>query len=206
MAGKRNDYYDTFVKLVDYSCQASTYLHESLQNFDPKMLKERMKNIHHIEHDADEDKHAMMKKLAKEFITPIEREDIIQLAQEIDEVTDTVEDVLIRVYMYNVSEVRPEALKLTEVIVKCCKALKLAMEEFHNFKKSETIQQSIIEVNRLEEEGDNLYIEAVRNLYSTSQNHVEIMGWSKVFDRLENCCDACEHVANVVEGVVMKNS
>ena len=206
MAGKRNDYYDTFVRLVDYSCKASIYLHKSLQEFDPKLLKERLKEIHHIEHDADEDKHAMMKKLAKEFITPIEREDIIQLAQEIDEVTDTVEDVLIRMYMYNVAEIRPEALKLTEVIVKCCQALKSAMEEFHNFKRSEIIQKSIIEVNRLEEEGDALYIEAVRSLYATSQDHIAVTGWSKVFDRLENCCDACEHVANVVEGVIMKNS
>lgn len=206
MAAKHNEYYDTFVKLVDYSCQAANYLHESLERFDQQSLETRMGEIHKIEHAADSDKHEMMKLLAKEFITPIEREDIIQLAQEIDEVTDKVEDVLLRIYMYNISSIRVEALAFTSNIVRCCKALKTAVEQLYNFRKSETIHQCIIEVNTLEEEGDKLYIDAVHSLYKNCKNPVEILAWTETFDRLEKCCDACEHVANVVESVIMKNS
>ena len=79
-------------------------------------------------------------------------------------------------------------------------------EDFQNFRKSTTIHDSIIEINRLEEVGDRMYTEAVRNLYLNCKDPVEIVAWTKIFDRLELCCDACEHVANAVEGVMMKNS
>lgn len=206
MAKKRSEYYDTFVTLVEYSCSAAVFLHETLQNFSTADLGEKMKHIHQIEHEADTRKHNMMKKLAREFITPIEREDIIQLAQEIDEVTDTVEDVLIRMYMYRIGSVRKEALDFTSMIVRCCGALKTALEEFHNFRKSSKIHDCIVEVNRLEEMGDSLYIEAVRALYGNCHDPIEVMAWTETFDRLEKCCDACEDVANLVEGVIMKNS
>ncbi len=206
MARKRNEYFETFVQMVDLSCQAARSLQSALANFDPAALPERRVALHQIEHDADEVKHAMMHRLAKEFVTPIEREDIIQLANEIDEVTDKIEDVLIRVYMYNIKELRPEALAFADVIVRCCDALLLAMQEFHNFQKSEKLQKAIIEVNDLEEEGDTLYIDAVRRLYSEGSDPVAVAAWSEAFDRLEDCCDACEHVAGVMETVVMKNS
>lgn len=165
-----------------------------------------MKEIHVIEHRADTEKHEMMKKLVREFITPIEREDIIELAQQIDEVTDKIEDVLMRLYMFRIFTLREEALGFSSVIVQCCDALKQAMKELHNFHKSATIHDHIVEVNKLEEDGDKLYMEAVHTLYATSKDPVEIMTWVELFDRFEKCCDACEHVANVIESIIMKNS
>lgn len=206
MATKHNEYFDTFVKLVQCSCEAAAYLHQTLEHFDTATLSQKMQEIHEIEHRADTLKHNMMQKLIREFITPIEREDIIQLAQEIDEVTDAVEDVLIRMYMYRIQTVRKEALDFTSAILQCCQALQTAMEEFYNFRKSATIHDCIVKVNSLEEQGDAFYIEAVRALYGECKDPVEIMAWTETFDRLEKCCDACEHVANVVESVVMKNS
>ena len=206
MAKKRNEYFETFVQMVDLSCQAARSLQSALADFNPVTLAERRVALHQIEHEADEVKHKMMHKLAKEFVTPIEREDIIQLANEIDEVTDKIEDVLIRVYMYNIKQMRPAALAFADVIVRCCDALLEAMREFHNFQKSATLQKAIIEVNDLEEEGDALYIDAMRALYSEGGDAVTVVAWSETFDRLEECCDACEHVAGVMETVVMKNS
>ncbi|MEG0017394.1 MAG: DUF47 family protein, partial [Hydrogenoanaerobacterium sp.] len=101
---------------------------------------------------------------------------------------------------------RPEALKFTDVILKCCITLKTVMEEFRNFRKSTTIQASIIEINRLEEVGDALYSTAMRELYLNCTNPIEIIAWTQTLDCFEKCCDACEHVANVVESVIMKNS
>ena len=108
--------------------------------------------------------------------------------------------------MYNIQTIRPEALDFVDVIVQCCNALKKTMEDFQNFRKSTTIHDSIVEINRLEEVGDRLYTEAVRSLYLNCQNPIETVSWTEIFDRLESCCDACEHVANVVESVVMKNT
>ena len=165
-----------------------------------------MTNLHGIEHAADMGKHDMMNRLAREFISPIEREDIIELGQEIDNVTDSIEDVLMGIYMYNIQTIRPEALDFVDVIVQCCNALKKTMEDFQNFRKSTTIHDSIVEINRLEEVGDRLYTEAVRSLYLNCQDPIETVSWTEIFDRLESCCDACEHVAHVVESVVMKNT
>ncbi|MDL2323592.1 DUF47 family protein [Ruminococcaceae bacterium OttesenSCG-928-A16] len=203
---KKNEYFDTFQTLVDFSCQAAKELQTSLQEFDPMTLQGKMESMHEIEHNADDEKHTMMTKLAQEFVTPIEREDIILLANEIDEVIDKIEDVLMRIYMYNIKAIRPEALAFTDVIVRCTMALQVAMAEFYNFHKSKEIKQCIIDVNTMEEEGDALYIEAMRTLYTSDADAVTIVAWSETFDRLEECCDACEHVANVMESVMMKNA
>lgn len=206
--GKKRDfnYFEAFVQLVDYSCQSAEILETSLKRFNPTGLAEMMKNLHGIEHAADMGKHDMMNRLAREFIAPIEREDIIELGQEIDNVTDSIEDVLMGVYMYNILSIRPEAIDFVDVIVQCCNSLKKTMEDFQNFRKSTTIHDSVVEINRLEEVGDRMYTEAVRNLYVNCKDPVEILAWTKIFDRMESCCDACEHVANVVESVMMKNS
>ena len=104
------------MELVGYSCKAAELLKEILNDFDSEMLPQKMKEMHEIEHSGDEARHRMIRRLAKEFITPIEREDIMVMADSIDTVTDTIEDVLMRMYMYNISQVTEHALKMTDVI------------------------------------------------------------------------------------------
>lgn len=203
---KGYDYFDEFVKLLGYSAQAAKMLDDSLRAYDEERLRSMIMEIHGVEHAADLEKHDMIHRLAREFITPIEREDIMELAQEIDDVTDAVEDVLLRMHMYHIQAIRPEALDFVEVIVKCCDMLVEAMGEFHNYRKSEKLRDCIVEVNRLEEEGDRIYTEAVYRLYDGSTAPIEVMAWTELFDRFEKCCDACEDVADVIESVIMKNT
>jgi len=203
---KGNDYFELLAELVNYSCTAATLLHDTLLNFDVIQLENKKDEMHEIEHTADLKKHEMMSKLLKEFITPIEREDIMELAHEIDNVTDAIEDILIKIYMFNITSMRQEALEFSKVILKSCDELKLLMKEFHNFKKSSNIHKLIVNINDLEEEGDKLYTMAIRNLYINSKDPVELMTWKDTFEYFEKCCDACEHAANVVESVIMKNS
>ncbi|MCX7614554.1 MAG: DUF47 family protein [Clostridiales bacterium] len=207
MARNKSEYYfDKFVDLVDYSYKAANLLNDTLNNFRVDKLEDSMKEMHAIEHQGDVARHAMIRKLAKEFITPIEREDIMALADSIDNVTDALEDVLMRIYMCNITSVRDDALKMSQVIVKCCNALKLALAEFHNFRKSQTLHELIVEINHMEEEGDKLYTEAIRNLYVNCKDCLEVMGWEQTFRYLEKCCDACEDVADIIESVMLKNS
>lgn len=200
------DYFDMFVRGAKFACKAADMLKSTLQAYDPATLPDRMQEMHTIEHDADEAKHDMMSELARAFITPIEREDFILLLQEIDNLTDAIEDVLIRIYMFNILTVRAEALDFTDIIVRCCATLKETLKEFRHFRKSSSIKETIVEINRLEEEGDALYTQAVRKLYLESHDPIELSVWRELFDRMEKCCDTCEHVANVVEGVMMKNA
>lgn len=204
--GQANNYFEMMVELVGFSGQAARMLEDVLAHYEAGKLMGCMEDMHRIEHTADEAKHELMRKLAREFITPIEREDIMQLTQAIDDVTDAIEDVLINLYMFNVLSVRQEALAFSELVAKCVASLDGAMREFHNFKKSATLQEKIIEVNRLEEEGDRLYTATIRALYVSDHNPVSVMAWNKIYDCLENCCDLCEDIADLVEGVMMKNS
>ena len=206
MAKKKNEYFDELTELVGYSCEAGEYLHNFFKEFDLMQIDERKEAMHKIEHTADGRKHEMMQKLMREFITPIEREDIMQLAQEIDEVTDRIEDVFLRIYMYNIQTLRPDALTFSHTIFNCCKALKMAVQELYQYKKPDKISPYIIQVNSLEEEGDKLYMEADRRLYLEESDPITIMAWTETFNRMERCCDACAHAANVVESVIMKNS
>lgn len=206
MAKKQNDYFQFLLDQVNYCSTAAQELHKVLTNFDPDHLSQTIASLHEIENEADQKKHFIMDKLIHEFITPIEREDIMALASEIDDVTDSVEDVLLKIYMFNVRSIKPEALKFVDVIVKCCDALKAIMEDFRHFKKSTKIKENIIEVNRLEEEGDKLYTESIRTLFTTCTDPMEAVAWTEVFRRLESCCDNCEDIADIVETVIMKNT
>jgi predicted phosphate transport protein (TIGR00153 family) len=200
------NYFDAFANLSKFSYDLAISLNKTLTNFDPKFITGKVTEAHTIEHNADIAKHDIMNRLVKEFLPPIEREDITSLTQEIDDVTDSVEDVLIYIDMFNIQSIRPEILKFTQLITQCCKAMDEALEEFKNFKSSKKLREKIIEINRLEEDGDALYVDSMRNLYHTSTDPIELMCWTEVLHRLEKCCDNCEDVANIIESIVMKNS
>jgi predicted phosphate transport protein (TIGR00153 family) len=208
LAGKKDDvYFVALVEMASYGCDAALYLREILNHFEPGELDIEREKMHAIEHDGDVARHTMTKKLAREFITPIEREDIMHMSEMIDNVTDKTEDVLLRLYMFNIKEIRPEALEIADIIVKCAAAVKDALEELHNFRKSKTIQELLIEINRLEEEGDRMYNAAVHNVFSEENiDPLAAIAWNHVFHYMEDVCDACEDVADVIEDVIMKNS
>lgn len=205
---KKNDYnyFEAFADLSKYSYKLAINVNATLNKFDLASFPQKVKEAHEIEHAADIAKHEIMNRLVKEFLPPIEREDITSLTQEIDDVTDSVEDILIYIDMFNIKTIRPEILKFTELLVGCCKAMDEALEEFKSYKKSTKLRDKIIEINHLEEEGDALYVNLMRNLYQTCKDPIELMSWTEVLHKLEKCCDNCEDVANIIESIVMKNS
>lgn len=207
MAKKQDSFYfDNFIACAEASCRAAEMLKEALEEFRPDSLQGCLDRLHEIEHNADVKKHEVLDRLAKEFIPPIEREDIVSLSQNIDNITDKVEDVMLRVYMNNVQEIEPGALKMTDVVIRCCQAVRELLVEFKDFKRSKNLKSLIIRINDLEEESDKLFIQNIRNLYTESQDPIRIIAWRDIFIYLERCADACEHVADVVESVIMKNS
>jgi len=208
MANKKQErYYQIFVEMSTISCDAARLLYEILKNFDPDKVGDYIKNMHAIEHSGDIARHSMVKLLAKEFITPIEREDIMELSMSIDQITDKIEDVLQKMYMYNIKKIRKDAIETAEILIECTEAVKLALEEFHNFKKSKTIGDQLIEVNRLEEVGDKLYMENTRGVFTDPDiTPLEAFAWSHIYHYMEDVFDSCEDTAEVIEDVIMKNS
>lgn len=207
MAKKQKfDYFDAFQQQTKVALAEVDLLIETVENFtSADELPSIMERAHEIEHKGDVLNHQVCQNVATEFLPPIDREDIITLAQNLDSIIDYMEDVIQAFYMYDVHSMRPEALEFARVIKKSCEALDRAMEDFRNFKRSKDFRQLIVDVNTYEEEGDRLYMQAIRNLHANEKDKpMRVMVWSKIFDRMEKCCDACEHIADTMGTVLLK--
>lgn len=199
-------YYDNFLECAQLARKAAYFLKEKLTDFKPEEMEENLESIHKIEHDADEKKHQLTDKLSKAFITPIEREDIVSLSYNIDELTDKAEEVFIRIYMNNVQSIRPDALNMLDIVIKCTEEVCTLIKEFADFRHSKKLNDSIIQINSLEEQADKIYFSSMRALHTEASDILDVLAWREIYTYLEKCADACEHVADVVEEVVMKNS
>ena len=199
-------YFDNFIACSQFALDAAERLKDILVTFKSEDLSARQEELHAIERAADEKRHSLTDKLAKAFITPIEREDIVSLSHNIDEVTDKIEEVLIRIYINGVREIRPEAFQMLDLVIECCREMCGLMREFPNFKKSDRLMSRIIRINTLEEQADALYISSMRDLHRKEKDLLQIIAWREIYDYREKCADACEHVANAVESIMMKNS
>ncbi|MBQ7124823.1 MAG: DUF47 family protein [Clostridia bacterium] len=204
---KEYDYFGFFIKNAENACEAANYLKLSLENFDRETLDQRVVTMHEIENRADNEKHDMMKHLLHEFLPPIEREDIVGLAHQLDNVVDTIDDVLMKIDMYNVTEILPGTIPFADVIVKCCNCLLEAMKEFKANRNSAKMSECIVTVNTYESEGDKLHNELIKALYRNENiSATTLIAWSRIFDDLEACLDVCENCTDIIETVIMKNS
>ena len=136
----------------------------------------------------------------------IENEDILAIVKKIDDATDTIEDVLIKMYMHDVKKLPSCAKEFVEIIKRECDAMSMVLDEFANFKKSNIIREKIMEVLNIEEEGDKLYISSIRELYQSTKDFGEIYVIEDLINAFEACCDIIEEVAQVVDEAIMKNS
>lgn len=203
---KDSFYFDTFCECADLSCQAAQLLARVMRDYDPDDLERETNAMHEIEQAADEKKHAIHDALVTAFVTPIEREDISLMSENLDTVTDRIEGVLHRLYFDNIRVIRPDALELVEMIERVCTEMRALLAELPQFKKSKTLREHVIAINTIEEEADGAYIRAMRNLHTTCEDFREVFGWHEIYTFLEYCVDSCEHVADTVDSIVMKNS
>lgn len=205
--GKNRDgyYFESFVNLIDFSLRASVYLDEIVSNYSHDLLEEYKTKMHKIEHGADEARHDVMANLYREFITPIEREDILELLRLLDDVTDGIEDIVLTLYLYDVKELRPEVIRFTSIISKCAISLKLLMQEFVHYKKSKIMKTLIIDVLHFEEECDRLYAESVHRLFIEEKDPIQLHIWDTIFLKLEDCCDYCGEASKGVETALFRN-
>ncbi len=198
------DYFQMLIHATEQACKASEKLEALILGMDD--MERRLVELHDIEHYADSLLHDLCAELNRAFITPLEREDILSIASGIDDITDQIEDTGIHIWMTNIQGHRDDCLEFVKIVSRCCDELLAGIKEFRNYKKSKTLSTHIIEVNRLEEVGDRLYQKSVRSLYLEEKDPLEIHKWREVFNDLEECCDAIELVADLMESTMMKNS
>jgi uncharacterized protein len=201
---KDTNFFSIFIETAGKICIASNKLDDLMKNYTD--IRNKVKEIEEIEHSCDLMVHKALEKLNKSFITPFDREDIYTLIKEMDNIIDFIEATSHRFNMLNITSIRPDALLLSNLIIECTKEITEIMLELKDMKKSTTIEKRIIEVNRIENMGDEIYRKAIFELFLNEKDAKEVIKWKETYEHLENTLDACEDVANIVEGIIMKNA
>lgn len=204
MTAKEAVFFDLFSDTAADTCKAARMLEELMRNYTD--IPEKIRAIEEIEHKCDGHVHKMLEHLNRSFVTPIDREDIYLIAKELDNITDDIESTAHRFMMFNVTSIRPDALKMADMIIKCTEELMGVMSELKNMKTSKVLKDRIIEVNRIEDAGDDIFRNAMQSLFVNENDSLEVIKWKEIYEYLENTLDACEDVANIIEGVVMKHA
>lgn len=171
---------------------------ESTQPLEPVQ-----REIEEVEHAGDRITHEIIRKLNRTFVTPIDREDIYQLASALDDILDGIKAAADRMAMYQIKEPTSEARRLAQLIDLCAREILKAIEKLEGFAG---LDPHCVEINRLENDADDVMREAIARLFTPPQDPIEIIKWKEIYETLEIATDRCEDVANILEGVVLKNA
>ncbi len=158
------------------------------------------------ENECDDQAKKIFIELGNSFITPFDREDIGALAKRIDDVVDYMEAASSRVDLFAIDEMMPEAVSLAKITRRAVDELAKILDRFSGFKKDNSVMEMAIGVDSIEDEGDIVYKNALADLFRDDVSTLNIMKWSRVYDRMELGIDACEHACDIVQGVIMKNA
>jgi hypothetical protein len=160
-------------------------------------------DIRDCEHEGDRITHEILDRLNHTFVTPIDREDILALTSALDDIVDYIEEVADYLGLYKIEAPMDQAIKLAEVINQAARQIAEAIPRLRGFND---ISGHTVEINRLENEGDRITREAIASLFDGGIDPMVVIRWKDLFERLEAAIDAAEHVAHILEGIVIKNS
>ena len=205
---KKNEfnYFDEFAKFAKYAIDEVEELKKYIFDFNQANSEVEMQKIHEIENTADKNLHELKNFLLKDFLPPIDRDDILELANKLDDFIDFIDEIIIDINIYNMVEVTEDIKNLINLLEDATKILYDLIIEFKNLKKIKEIKDKVVEVNKIEGQADILYINAIRDLYKNKKDAVEIIKWCNIYKTIEKCFDACESVANCVDDVLLKNT
>lgn len=160
--------------------------------------------MHDLEHECDQITHDIIDKLNRTFITPFDREDIHSLAHELDNVVDMLYTISKRLRLYKLTKVNKDLIEFAMVIEQSINALGVAVKGLRTHKHLKPINDACIEINRLENVGDQLRDNMIEKLFAKTKNAVEIIKWKEIFEGVETVLDICEDVANLVDTILVK--
>jgi uncharacterized protein len=197
---REEKFYDDFKAMADELRRGARLL-EAMFAVDPP-LADKAHEIKEVEHKCDFLTHEIIQRLNKTFVTPIDREDIHELAKTLDDVMDAIDNAASLVPLYKIDKVRPGARELTRIIIQQCDEIRVAVEALERRKG---VLERAIEINRLENEADRIHMNAISQLFDEETNPIVVLKWKELYDLLEEATDACEDVANLLENVVVKH-
>jgi predicted phosphate transport protein (TIGR00153 family) len=169
-------------------------------------IETKAKRVSDIEHETDVITHRCVEALHKTFITPIDRDNIHRLITRMDDVMDFVEAAAERIALYELTVMTPDVRDLADVLVRAAQQVELAIKGLRNLKDPQSILKQCIDINRLENESDQILRRAVAKLFKEEKDPIVVIKWKEIYENLENAADRCEDVANIIEGVILEHS
>ena len=193
-------FFGLFNQMADEIRHAAVLLEQVLASEPPDSAKIDL--IKDAEHRCDALTHDTIQRLHRTFVTPFDREDLYALATSLDDVMDAIDHAAALVRLYRIERLRDGARELAHTVTASAERLHAALDALA---AKRPVHPHAVEINRLENEADRVYQEAVQNLFDHEKDPVTILKWKELFDMLEVITDCCEDVANVIEGVVVKH-
>jgi uncharacterized protein len=198
---KDREFFDLFEEAAVNVSRAADLLVEMLDGFPERA--DLARDILLCEQEGDRITHDLLNRLNQTFVTPIDREDILDLAKALDDVVDLTEEAADYLVLYKVEAPMTQAIGMSHILRDACRQVASAMPRMRNF---EDIRHYTVEIHRLENDGDRAIREAMASLFEAGVDPMQVIRWKDIFERLEGAIDATEHVADVLEAVVIKNS
>jgi predicted phosphate transport protein (TIGR00153 family) len=202
---KEFNFFELFEKQADYAVVASKQFTELVSR--PGTLDEKsLQAMHEIEHRGDEITHDILDRLNKTFITPFDREDIHALAKELDDVIDMLYTITNRMRTYKIAGPDKNLVEFASVIEESVRAVASAVKGLRNIKNMASVQESCVEINRLENVGDSMRDAVLADLFENSKDPIDVIKRKEIYQDAETVLDICEDVAHVVQSILVKQA
>jgi uncharacterized protein len=195
------EFFDLFEEAGSNTVRAADLLDQLLRNWPDN--KELGRELLICEQEGDRITHDLIRKLNNTFVTPIEREDILVLASALDDIVDFTEEAADYLSLYKIEAPMEQAQRLSHVLLESTRQIAEAIPRLRGFRD---ISHYVVEINRLENDGDRIVREAIASLFDGGIDPMVVIRWKDIFERLEAAIDACERVAHILESVVIKNA
>jgi hypothetical protein len=200
-APKDREFFDLFEEASHNILRAADLLDEMLRNFPERA--DLARDILICEQEGDRITYDTIQRLNATFVTPIDREDIVELVSALDDIVDFTEEVADYLGLYKIEAPMEQAQRLAHILMQACRQVDEAMPRIRGFKD---VSHYTNEIHRLENDGDRVTREAVASLFDTGIDPMVVIRWKDIFERLEEAIDATERVANIISNIVLKNS
>ncbi len=201
---KEDKFFDLFDRQAENLVRAAEFYHQSIVQAD--LSPEKVREMHQFEHDGDEVTHTIINTLNETFITPFDREDILALANRMDDIMDNIYLLMNRFSLYKITKPTEYSKKLADTIEQSTKALRKAVATLRSNKHMKDTYRHCVEITRLENEGDVLRDEAISDLFANEKDPIVVIKQKELYEIAEVTTDFCEHVANMVESILVKNN
>jgi hypothetical protein len=199
---KEDQYFSMFSQMTSYIHDAARLLVEMFKG-DGRDYNSYEQQIKTVEHACDELTHSISTSLNKSFITPFDREDIYLLSSALDDIVDLIDDAARAMYMYDVRAASAHARHFADVILSMSVQLH---EVVKMLERPAGISPRLVEIHRLENEGDDIYHTAIAELFRQETDPLTVLKWKEIYEKLEATVDRCENVANIIESVIIKHA